>query len=262
MWNPFSKKPLLSDEDFFFQIDTYKWLLRNFGGDDFYKGTTLVLPTKEHFPVQTASQDQLADAIFLQVKKYACMDEWPCELQAQEPDVERRVAPTIMLQGEERSPLGTFSVDESKKIVITYNPAIVSNTTQLVATFAHELAHYLTGTCKEPPPGGWENWEFATDLAAVFMGFGIFMANSAFNFSQYSEFDSQGWSTSNSGYLSQAEFSFALAIFVKLKDIQPDSVYPYLNSNVKSLFKKSLMELNESSSYLELTMVEYAPVSA
>ncbi|MDX6851136.1 hypothetical protein SCD92_17290, partial [Gilvimarinus sp. SDUM040013] len=55
--------------------------------------------------------------------------------------------------------------------------------TQLVATFAHELSHYLTCTANEPPPGGWDNWEFATDIAATFLGFGVFMANSSFNFS-------------------------------------------------------------------------------
>ena len=71
----------------------------------------------------------------------------------------------------------------------------------MVATFAHELSHYLTATAPEPPPGGWDNWEFATDICASFLGFGIFVANSAFSFNQYTEVDSQGWQSSRGGYL-------------------------------------------------------------
>lgn len=190
------------------------------------------------------------------------MEDWPCELRAQEPDPDRKVAPTVIIQGGEDSPLGTFSTESSKKTIITYNPAITSSPNQLVATFAHELAHYLTGTCQEPPPGGWENWEFATDIAAVFLGFGIFMANSAFNFKQYTDVDSQGWSASRSGYLSEAEFAFALGIFIKLQEIDPDEVYPYLDLNIKSMVKKSLSELSESQSYVELTRVEYIPADS
>ncbi|MDH4318404.1 MAG: hypothetical protein OEV64_08445 [Desulfobulbaceae bacterium] len=44
----------------------------------------------------------------------------------------------------------------------------------MIATFAHELSHYLIATAPEPPPGGWESWKFATDIGATFLGFGIF----------------------------------------------------------------------------------------
>ena len=47
------------------------------------------------------------------------------------------------------------------------------------ATFAHELARYLVETFEEPAPGGDALLEPAVDIAAVFMGFGLFMANSA-----------------------------------------------------------------------------------
>jgi hypothetical protein len=66
------------------------------------------------------------------------------------------------------TPLGTFEAKENNEIVITYNPSLTANPTQLVATFAYELAHYLTGSCSEAPPGGWDNWGFSTDIAATF----------------------------------------------------------------------------------------------
>jgi hypothetical protein len=252
----FKKGQLLSDENFLFQIEAYKWLLRNFGGNAFYEETSLVLPTKDFFPESVDSPEEAAEVTFKYVKKYAGLEDWPCELCAQEPDPDRKVAPTVLIQGADESPLGTFSIENHKKVLITYNPAIASDPNQLVATFAHEFAHYLTGTCPEPPPGGWENWEYVTDIAAVFLGFGIFMANSAFNFNQFSDVDSQGWSTYRSGYLSEAEFSFSLAIFLKLKGIDPKEPYPYLDTNIKSYVKKSLKDLNESQSYNDLVKVQ------
>ena len=262
MWNPFKKKPVLSDEDCFFQTATFKWLLKHYGGDEFYKETELILPTRDFFPEQVSSAEEVAESTFKYVKKYAGMEKWPCKLEAQEPDPERKLAPTLLVQGGENSPLGTFSANNPKEIKITYNPALTSNPSQLVATFAHELAHYLTATCPEPPPGGWENWEFATDIAAVFLGFGVFMANTAFNFMQYTDVDSQGWSSSRNGYLSEAEFSFSLAVFIKLKEIDPAGVFPYLDSSVKTFVKRSLNELNASNSYHELKSVKYVAINS
>ena len=257
MLNYFKKKRILSDEDYQFQIETYSWLLKYFGGDAFYKETALVLPTEEFFPESVDDLEEVAELTFKYVKKYANMDGWPCELCVQEPDPDRKIAPTVIIQGGDDSPLGTISAEDSNQIIITYNPVLLADPTQLVATFAHELAHYLTGTCKTAPPSGWENWEFATDIAAVFMGFGIFMANSAFNFSQFTDVDTQGWSTSRSGYLTEAEFSFSLAIFIMLKKINPNEVYPFLGTNIKSYLKKSLNDLNESKACLDLKKVEY-----
>lgn len=261
MFNIFKKNRILSDDDYQFQFETYAWLLKYFGGDAFYKDTMLVLPTEEFFPESVEESDEIAETTFRYVKKYANMEDWPCELRAQEPDPDRKVAPTVIIQGGEDSPLGTFSTEDSKSITITYNPAIVSDPTQLVATLAHELAHYLTGSCKIAPPGGWENWEFATDIAAVFMGFGIFMANSAFSFNQFTDVDTQGWNTSRSGYLTEAEFSFSLALFLMLKKINPKEILPFLDTNVKSYLKKSLKELNGSQAYFDLRKVECVSIS-
>lgn len=257
MLNFLKNRQLVSDENVIFQIESYRWLLKNFGGNEFYEQATLVLPTEDFFPELINSPEEAAEITFKYVKKYAGMEDWPCDLRAQKPDPDRKLAPTVLIQGGDQSPLGTISAEKSKKIVITYNPAVVLDPIQLVATFAHELAHYLTGTCQESPPGGWENWEFVTDIAAVFMGFGIFMANSAFNFKQFSDDDSHGWSTSRSGYLSETEISFSLAIFLKLKEINPKEVYSHLDTNVKTYVKKSLKVLNELQSFQELNKVQY-----
>ncbi len=258
----FKVKPLLSVQDIGFQVDTYKWLLKNFGGKDFYEETKLVLPTKEFFPSSVNSEDEAALETFNAVKKFAGMDDWPCKLECQEEDINPLVAPTIAIQNIPNNPLGTFEAKSQSEIVITYNPSIVGNPTQLVATYAHELAHYLTGSGSEEPPGGWENWEFATDIAATFLGFGIFMASSAFNFSQYTDVDSQGWQYSRNGYLSEEEHIFSLAIFIELKKIPIESVSSFLKPSLNKMLKRAMKEIKQLNLISELESVEYVQTSS
>ncbi|ODB99325.1 hypothetical protein A3197_14440 [Candidatus Thiodiazotropha endoloripes] len=261
MWNPFRKKPLLTEQDTRFQIECYRWLLTHFGGNDFYKEAQLVLPTSDYFPSIVDSNESAAQTTLKQVMKYAGLENWPVTLQVQEEDPNLRVAPTLTVQNVEQSPLGTFSVNENNQATITYNPKLTDDPTQMVATFAHELSHYLTGTAPEPPPGGWENWEFATDIGATFLGFGIFQANAAFNFRQHASVDAVGWQTSGGGYLTEAEHSYALAIFLRLKGLEPEIAFPHCDVNVKGYIKRALDELDRSNAIAELKEVAYVPRS-
>ncbi len=260
MLGMFRSKPILTAEDRDFQFAVFSWLLKHFGGKDFYEDTTLVLPTREFFPTEVGSDDEAAIATFHTVKKFAGMAEWPCSLKKQEEDVAVQITPTVILQNAPSNPLGTFQAKSSHDVVITYNPSIVRNPAQLVATYAHELAHYLTGSAAEAPPGGWDNWEFATDIAATFLGFGIFMANSASNFQQFSGVDGQGWKHSRNGYLSTAEHVYALAIFLALKDLPFEDIASYLKPNLRKLIKKAMSELDDSLSVQELKLIRYQPI--
>jgi len=259
MFGLFKAKPVLSAEDTEFQVATYQWLLRNFGGKDFYDDAKLILPTKEYFPSRVSCEDEAAAETFNIVKKFAGMEEWPCRLEKQEEDVDYRVAPALGVQGAPHTPLGTFQANENNEVVITYNPGIVGNPTQLVAMFAHELAHYLTGGCKEAPPGGWDNWEFATDIAATFLGFGLFMTNSAFIFQQFTEVGAQGWQSNKNGYLSEAEHVFALAIFLQLKGIPVETALRFIKPALKKLLKDAVRQVESTKIIEELQAVQYLP---
>ncbi len=262
MFSLFKKKPLIHTEAKDFQIDCYKWLLTYFGGADFYEATHLILPTKQFFPANASSPEELAFETFGKVKEYAGMEKWPCRLELQEEDPDVVVAPTVVLQNTECNPLGTFRENEENEIVITYNPVLNSNPTQMVATFAHELSHYLTSSAPVPPPGGYENWEFATDICSSFLGFGIFAANAAFNFSQYTDIDSQGWQTTGGGYLSEQEHSYALAIFLLLREVSPDIVYPYCDTNIKAYVKNAYNELKDSTEIIKLRNIKYIEMNS
>lgn len=256
MFKFFKSKSLLSQPDIEFQVATFKWLLKNFGGDDFYKTINLVLPTKEYFPSKVDSPEGAAIETFEAVKKHAGLENWACKLEIQEEDANPVVAPTLAIQNGPASPHGTFQETEENEVIITYNPALASQPIQLIATFAHELAHYLTATSKEEPPGGWDNWEFATDITATFLGFGVFMSNSAFSFSQFSNSDAQGWKSSRNGYLSETEHIYALAIFNGLKGLPIESASEHLKPHLKKLLKKAHKELVKSGIIEDLKPID------
>ena len=226
-------------------FDTYAWALENLGTDVFYQYTSLVLPNDEYFPNKLESSNGVAAELFARVRHYAGMDEWPCDLIEQDDDVETEVGPTLVIQGAPSGPAGTFSVSAGRnpRIQISYNPSQLDRPESLVATFAHELAHYLIHSVDTPTPGGEEFEEHATDLVAVFMGFGVFLVNSAFTFSQYTDVDSQGWRSSTQGYLSELELTYCLAVFLYLKGIEPKVAEPYLDKHLRKDLKAATKEM-------------------
>jgi hypothetical protein len=115
----------------------------------------------------------------------------------------------------------------------------------LVATFAHELSHYLLACAKNDPPGGPEAEEHATDIGAVFMGFGIFLCNAAFQFEGFSEGLSEGWRVSRQGYLNESELSYALAIFMCLLETPFKLARPHLDTNPRTFLKKAIKHLSK-----------------
>ncbi len=224
------------------QLATFKWLGEEFGeiGD-----TKLVLPTPEFFPRSGASGNAAVAELFEQVRSAAGLEQWPCELVTG--DAERPIQAGnahLLVHHGAPPPCGTFQMTgegEDRRALITYNPNLAGNEEALVATFAHELGHYLMSTATTPPPGGWDLHELATDMIAVYLGFGIFLANSAKNFSQFQSAGEMGWSSRLQGYLSEAALVTALAIFQRLAGRPPSEaathLKPYLQKVLKSADK-------------------------
>ena len=76
-----------------------------------------------------------------------------------------------------------------------------------IATIAHELAHIkLLGEERIE-----ENSEELTDIVPLLFGFGIFNANAVFKFTGNNS--ERSWSTSQLGYLSQADWGYLFALY-------------------------------------------------
>jgi hypothetical protein len=114
--------------------------------------------------------------------------------------------------------------------------------TSLVAALARPLPRYFTETFGEPAPGGAALGEHALDVATVFMGFGVFMANSAV--------DGAGHE------LNEGELAHALAIFCLLRRMSPESVDAHLNPHLRKYLRLAARDLAQhEASFRELRSI-------
>lgn len=203
-------------------LETWEWLDGILLPVDAEPARSFVYPSRKLFP-DTALQGQArAEHYFKLVQQYAGLYELPVSLRAQHPVPDVALGLSKLQTGSRT--LGTFRA-RGNTAIITYDPGIVSDPVQFIATMAHELAHYSLTYAKDDPPGGTELLELATDLATVHMGFGLFGANAAFDFKQHTDFDRQGWSSARNGYLSESTWCFACALFAEIINAQIDAAY-------------------------------------
>lgn len=218
----------------------YRWLEQNLPQKQSPAKTIVVLATKEFFPDRYRHDHDSAVRVFDRIRELMGILDWPCRLEREE-DFERTVHSDLRrggVIGESSSvgAAGTFSVPSKDEVVITYSSLQLKNPIGLVATLAHELCHYLLATVAEEPPGSWESLEPITDLAAVVEGFGIFLCDSAFQFSQWTSNDQQGWSFQKTGYLTEVELGFALAVFCVRNRTDPSVIARALKPNAREVF--------------------------
>jgi len=242
LW-PFGGGSYLDADDEAWQIETWRWFLKEYGDLAHLRRTPLVTPTRAFFPPTELSGEGRAEHIFGCVKRLAGMEDWHCRLIAQPARAELRVGDVTALKPISHPPAGTFSFD-GNEAVISYQPADVADPLKLIATFSHELAHYRLANLRREIPGGEEVHEYATDLMTVYLGFGLFQANSAFNYGQHQDVMSQGWQYSRMGYLGERALVFALAVFLELKGQKSDDAGPFLKRHLFS-------ELGKARRYLD-----------
>lgn len=234
-------------------FEVWEWLLKNFGGFSTFSETALITPTHEFYPFNSSYEHSYFEAVFDATKSFMGLKDWPCVLERlDDDDVIGDIMQDHGIEGSwgNEGAAGTFEITD-QEIIIRYSPRQVHDPVALVATMAHELSHYLLVTAKSDPPGGWEDHELHTDLAAVFCGFGIFQCNSAFSFQQWSDGLMEGWSTSRQGYLPESELAYGLALFAILSDIETKPIIRMLKANPRSYFKKAIKDLKNREERIE-----------
>jgi hypothetical protein len=241
----FEKKPLLEESSIQWMFDVFDWSLDNFGGEFFYQHSELVLPTNEFFPGRVNSVQGMAELIFSQVSRYAGIAHWPT-LVVDQNSCAIPVVPKIRIIGEmrESGDRRDLSTPESERLLIPFNPQQINNPEGMIATFAHIIAHYMGQMARQPAPGGEELWPHATEITAIFLGFGLMFANSAYTFrggcgSCYNPH------ASRDAYLTEQQSTYALAIFAVLKGIPDTTVSRQLKSHLRSFYKKSVKDVQQ-----------------
>ena len=229
-------------------LDVWATLIERYGDNVAVADTALALPTRQYFPPTDATGHAKAEHVFDCVKTIMGVSDWPCRL---EPQGRRRtgqqVSEFVHISGDE-APNGTFRVEPSGDVVISYAPELLDDPTGLVATFAHELAHYLLASEADLVED--ETHELMTDLTVAFVGLGVFGANSCFSFEQHGDAFGQGWRSRSSGYLSPRSWAFALAVFCELRGDEGE-VGKYLKPEIEGLRRQAVKYLRRNPTLLQ-----------
>jgi hypothetical protein len=205
----------------------------------------VMLPTPEHFPDRFDGTDKALDVMFRRVAERMEVDPDTIELEIFDDATQASQTLVPFWSGENSGAGGLYGHDGVSRTVIAVNSSQLKNPMALVATLAHELGHAILlrpGLVKPNEP----DMEPLNDLLTVFLGFGVFNANSVFQFQQYNSYDRQGWSTRRLGYLSEQQFGYALARFAVERGESKPEWAKYLSTNVASYYKESIAWLREN----------------
>lgn len=255
MFSLFRSKPVLDSDSTEWLWESYAWALRNFDRNLFYNDTVLVTPSKSHFPDQADDAVTLAERMLDRIKGYMGMARWPTRLVALSEEQPFPAFPRIAISGPGRGERALVEIEAGQALPVGYDPALLQRPPDVLITLlAQNLASPLAQLCPEAPPGGDENRGAATDLLAIFMGFGIFLTNNAFNYNIGGCGSSCGCGPKGvqlMGVLTEAQMAYALALFCVLKGIPNSDVLPHLKQNVRGFYKQAVKEIERKDAALQ-----------
>ena len=211
---------------------------------------TVILPAAEHFPDPYDGTPAAAEKLFRRVCAFMQVDRRRVDLEflPDETGELRELLPSWR-STHEKSAAGLYvhateegkreeRDNEGKRALIAVKSTLLKDPLSLVATAAHELGHeiLLGGGLMDRDTS---DHEPMTDLLTVYLGFGIFTANSAARFKQYQEERRAGWSMQKLGYLPEEEYGYALARFAAERGEERAEWTKHLSTNVRAYFKRS-----------------------
>jgi hypothetical protein len=217
------------------------WLTEQFGRDRL-RATEVILPSSEYFPDPYSGTPEDAQGMLDRV----------CGFMRIEPG-------SVLLDFyEDRNPVhdehgrqGTAGLyDEAQgKYRVWVEVSNLDDPLGMVATMAHELGHVLL-LGQGRVSADVEDHEPLTDLLTVFLGLGIFTANSVLRENYWHAGAVSGWSMGRSGYLTMPMYGYALSLFAWMRGEAHPSWAKELRLDVRSAFKDGLRFLEETGDSL------------
>ena len=217
------------------------WLLEEFGARALYQ-SKVILPTYDHFPDFYEGTQQCAQAVLDRVCQYMRVDPSQLELQIYSEGLDSPESAPLFRGGTRQfqGSAGLYGTPEWShgRPIIGVEAHQLKDPPALVATFAHEIGHFLLRD-RDLPRGGIRR-EMLTDLVPIFLGLGILTSSAAFRFTQWHDNQYQGWRASRQGYLSEPMYGYALAVFAWLRGDQKPRWAKHLTPNVRLYLRQSL----------------------
>lgn len=221
----------------------------------------VVEPTAEDFPDAYDKTTESAERLFSRVCDYMRVDRRSVELEIFQDETEdlREILPSWRGdRGMRAAGLYIHAHEPDRntdrndgRMVVAVRSTMLGDPVSLVAVVAHELGHVilLGGEMMTPKT---PDHEPMTDLLTVFLGLGIFTANSAARFKQFQNERRIGWSVRQLGYLPERVFGYALAKFAIERGEHKAEWARYLSPNVRSDFKHSKRWLDKNPHFVHM----------
>jgi hypothetical protein len=213
-------------------IDTrWEWLESQFGLERLRDGR-VILPRPECFPEPFHGKEVDARRMLDRVCTYMDIEPDTVELSLYE---ERK---PVYEGGWRHGTAGLYHPD-GDKFHIWVEVANLDDPLALVATMAHELGHvHLLGHGRISDEA--EDHEPLTDLLTVYLGMGVFTANSVIREQYWHAGQVSGWSMGRQGYLGMPAFGYAFDLFARARG-EPDAEWVReLRLDVRSAFKQTM----------------------
>jgi hypothetical protein len=240
----FAPKLPISDEERLWVDEGFRRLERMLGRRRMIDAK-VVLPSAQDFPEPYDKSAASAELLFRRVCNYMRVERSTVELEIFPDETEELRSILPHWSGQSSNCAGFYTHDGGtdgnegeKRMLIVLRSTQLPDPMSLVATLAHELGHViLLG-------GGHMSSKTAdhepmTDLLTVFLGLGIFTANSAARFSQYQEERRIGWSMRRLGYLAEQVYGYALAKFARERGEHSPDWPKHLSTNARAYYKRS-----------------------
>ncbi|MBK1671953.1 hypothetical protein [Ectothiorhodospira shaposhnikovii] len=221
--NLFRRAPVVDDTTRAWIRDVHAWAMAQ--QDDLrpLDQAHLVMPIREHFPAQVQSPHEAAVATFAAIRRHAGLEAVPMRLV---PAGDGTRFPAIP--------------SEAEPLVLEYDPLLWTNRQALVAQLARDLAGWWMYTRSRPAPAQEGNEAHVAELVAVWMGFGIFLANTAFISRVGGCGKCAGPAIDRSASLGRPEIAYALACFCRDRKIAPGEARSFLEPPLKGLFRQAM----------------------
>lgn len=235
----------ITPEDKIWVDEDLNWLKEELGEKHFLEIKT-VTPTKDFYNRDFDGSEQDAHFVLKRTMELMSIGNIDIKLEFFDDDVVEMEDGSILstpaegIEGSWESAAGTYEINQNEEVIISVSTRKLNDPISLIATISHELSHQiLLGEQRME-----ENDEFLTDLTAITYGFGIFIGNSRFNFSQFATNDGHGWESSGQGYLPEQIIAYAMAWLSKERN-ENTEYSQYMKKSIKKYFNSSFEYLTK-----------------
>ncbi len=209
----------------------FMWLANEFGLDRLRMGQT-ILPTGDFLPLTYECTEEGIHDLMCRVASFMDVDSASLNLGFYEDRTPQYEGFT-----NNRS-LGMYD-GTGEKFNIWLEVNSLDDPAGVIGTLAHEIGHViLLGqnriSSDEP------DHELLTDLLTVFLGLGIFPANSAVHESNWREGQWSGWSVGKRGYLSMDMYGYAMSLYTLARNESSPQWAVHLRPDVRAALKRGV----------------------